>query len=1800
MKRIIITLLSIWSVIGIGYGQQSTNNTVDQSLRSSGRVNPSTLGMEFSLPLGNYAGRGFNLPLGLSYSSKVWRFENDFSFQNPVRNWVYGMYSDNAAAGWTTSLAQPYIEYTGHSKLFDEHGRPASASTVNYKYIERINVFLPGGESHELRASDDEHAADSNHVPPASAWEKTFCSYDGSGLKYVQDSQNNLFRLYLPDGSFYDFNTGSWENQDFEKPPIRRAIRLTDANGNYAQYNGPESGYPYGSWTDQLDRKFPIIVPLSTPKFATSQSVLTQSFYFPGVSTPYVLKWKRLEDAFAPHPTPYVLHYVGGQDPSATPNPPYSPALFANSSVSNDCGATSYLFVQALNLELPETVPTGSPTPDYWSKFNPMVLAEIELPNDSKYEFKYNEYGEIETIGYPAGGHEEFAYDSVASLAGLATGYQKANRGVTVSRVYENDSDQDPMTSYYFSAVSDSTYRTSVIGPDGVQTDNFMYRGHKPQCDTNVGGEYHYNGLKFGYDSILAGKTYETRTFTSTGDIFQRTLTNWDTTATTFEIQYSGSKYLQRYARVATTQSETYDENGGLAAVTSLEYDLGTNDTSSPLNVKAKKEYSYFAASGGSLQPAPPSPEQTPPVDTPTPFPSPSASPVRITETTYLTTDSNYSGVWSAYKDRNLLKLPTQVLVKDGASTTIAKSQIAYDDQSLLNDYTGTVPGWSDPGTTVRGLPTLTTNWYDISGNHYIQTQTQYNKFGSPRKTLDGNGNLSQIEYTDNFSSSPTDRHTYAFATKTISAVPGGNGSTSSFETHIKFQYPSGLPVSTSDMNGQETTLAYDDALLRPTLVTAPNGQQTITEYGEGTSASTRWVKVKSQVDDDGGYDYATWKESTTWYDGLMRTVRSQSKDDEAGDVFALTCYDTAGRISKVSNPFRGYTSQTCSTTTGMDWTTNTFDSAGRPWKVTAPDSSVVETNYSLITSGSQIGTSVTVTDQAGRLRRSITNALGHLVRVDEPGPSSQLDDSGTPTQPTIYTYDLLNNLLTVNQASSTTQQCGGSSSCSQTRTFTYDALSRLLSAANPESGTTYYAYDANGNLTSKKDARNITTNYTYDALNRVNQRSYATPTATPTPGTYQNSPTVTYYYDGANISGGIANSKGKLTKVTSSISTTEYTSFDILGRVTASKQTTDGGLAGGYTMGYTYNLSGALKEETYPSGRVVKNVLDQNGDLSIVKSRKNGSSGYWNYADSFTYNPAGAVTSMQLGNGRWESTTFNNRLQPSQIALGTTINATNLLKLDYTYSTSGNHNNNGNILTQTITVPNSPDQTNGFTAVQSYTYDELNRIKSATETVSGSQTWKQAFDYDRYGNRKFDQSNTSMPTSFANTAVTNPTISTSTNRITSSGWGYDAAGNTLTDANSQTYVYDGENKMVKALNGGGTLGEYYYDGEGKRVKKIADSDGGTTIFVYDAGGKLVAEYSYAVASAEDAKVSYLTGDNLGSPRINTDRDGVVISRHDYHPFGEEIVTSQRTGHPNYTPDSVRKQFTGYERDDEIDLDFAQLRTYSAKVGRFFSVDLVPPDIYTPPSLNKYEYCLNNPLRFIDSSGGYEEDVHRDLTVLLAQAVGFSREQANLIGKSNQWCDEPESGLSAEEPGQKGYENRLAIHFADEPTRYGLWKNVEDHITAGNNPEAYEAIGTFLHSQQDSFSHNGFDPLTGQLPAALDNLNIFSSYKSMEGEARKYDKTTFRPELAEEMARDTFSRLLIARNKMAANGKFGAFAPPVSYSDIESQVSEWVRANPRRKQEIMNQIRQIIRIKRNPVKPKPKPKKTKVTVKVLD
>jgi len=102
--------------------------------------------------------------------------------------------------------------------------------------------------------------------------------------------------------------------------------------------------------------------------------------------------------------------------------------------------------------------------------------------------------------------------------------------------------------------------------------------------------------------------------------------------------------------------------------------------------------------------------------------------------------------------------------------------------------------------------------------------------------------------------------------------------------------------------------------------------------------------------------------------------------------------------------------------------------------------------------------------------------------------------------------------------------------------------------------------------------------------------------------------------------------------------------------------------------------------------------------------------------------------------------------------------------------------------------------------------------------------------------------------------------------------------------------------------------------------------------------------------------------DTLGSPR------------HDYMPYGEEVASGigGRTTTQGYGQiDNARQKFTGYERDEESGLDFAQNRYFSSKHARFTSVDplAASASIKAPQSLNRYSYGNNSPYKFTDPLG---------------------------------------------------------------------------------------------------------------------------------------------------------------------------------------------------------------------------------------
>jgi RHS repeat-associated protein len=104
------------------------------------------------------------------------------------------------------------------------------------------------------------------------------------------------------------------------------------------------------------------------------------------------------------------------------------------------------------------------------------------------------------------------------------------------------------------------------------------------------------------------------------------------------------------------------------------------------------------------------------------------------------------------------------------------------------------------------------------------------------------------------------------------------------------------------------------------------------------------------------------------------------------------------------------------------------------------------------------------------------------------------------------------------------------------------------------------------------------------------------------------------------------------------------------------------------------------------------------------------------------------------------------------------------------------------------------------------------------------------------------------------------------------------------------------------------------------------------------------------------------------------------VKRHDYLPFGEELLAGQggRTTALGYSGEAIRQKFTSKERDNETGLDYFGARYYASTQGRFTSTDpawIKLKTLLNPQDLNRYSYVANNPLKFADPTGREKVEV---------------------------------------------------------------------------------------------------------------------------------------------------------------------------------------------------------------------------------
>ena len=124
-------------------------------------------------------------------------------------------------------------------------------------------------------------------------------------------------------------------------------------------------------------------------------------------------------------------------------------------------------------------------------------------------------------------------------------------------------------------------------------------------------------------------------------------------------------------------------------------------------------------------------------------------------------------------------------------------------------------------------------------------------------------------------------------------------------------------------------------------------------------------------------------------------------------------------------------------------------------------------------------------------------------------------------------------------------------------------------------------------------------------------------------------------------------------------------------------------------------------------------------------------------------------------------------------------------------------------------------------------------------------------------------------------------------------------------------------------------------------------------------------------ATGDDWRLYYVVRDNQGSIVAVTDSTGHTLQNVSYDPWGNIVDDeSGRLLSRDEQPELLLERgFTGHEHLPRFGLINMNARLYEPLTARFLSPD---PEVQAPDftqNLNRYSYCLNNPLRYTDPSG---------------------------------------------------------------------------------------------------------------------------------------------------------------------------------------------------------------------------------------
>jgi YD repeat-containing protein len=609
------------------------------------------------------------------------------------------------------------------------------------------------------------------------------------------------------------------------------------------------------------------------------------------------------------------------------------------------------------------------------------------------------------------------------------------------------------------------------------------------------------------------------------------------------------------------------------------------------------------------------------------------------TEIRHTYTDYNLS---QAYLDRRIIGLVSEVHLTN-ISQYLGKITYSYDDPARLQAVPLAATQHDttySTSFTARGNVSAVSRWdfTDITNaSKKLTTYTNYNTTGWPISTTDPEGHQSSIAYNDAYSDN-INRNTFAYPTTVTDA--GG------FSSYIQYNFDfaattrTQTPAPAGQSQGAIQTLTYNNlGQLERTTTTNSNAY---TRFWYGADFKASYATVNNVADES--YSMQT-------FDGLGRPLGTASNHpgSSGGYKAQINVYDFMGRVKKTSNPAETNSNWAPFGDDSAGWlyTEQTYDWKGRPLIITNPNTTTRELSYSGCgCAGAQV---VTLIDEgtidAGtpkrRKQKIYSDVFGRTVKTEV-----FVWQSDTVYSTVVNTYNVRDQLEEVRE------YVGSESSGTyQTTSMTYDGYGRLKSKHVPEQDNgadTVWTYNADDTIQKITDARGAATINTYNSRHLITEVSYTVP-----PSSQITVPsTITFTYDGA----------GNRTSMEDALGSIDYT-YDSLSRLTSETREFTEMTGSSYALNYSYNLGNVLTSLSIPfRSRQIGYNYDTAGRLTGVTASGFSATHYvWpnqytqtltSFASNITYRAWGARKSMTYGNTTSEQTTYNNRLQPATYTL--------------------------------------------------------------------------------------------------------------------------------------------------------------------------------------------------------------------------------------------------------------------------------------------------------------------------------------------------------------------------------------------------------------------------------------------------------------------------------------------------------------------------------------------------------------------